>query len=72
MFSDNTILKGIKNPSKLSYEITIETNEITFLGDLEKPDFGNIQIRTCSNKCKYLKSIFFRTTDFDQMIKWNV
>ena len=44
-WGDKTILKGIKNPSNETYEICIECPEVTFLGDVNQPDFGFVNIK---------------------------
>jgi len=64
-FSDKTILKSIKNPCSLPYEITIETKELTFLGDEHKPDFGTVEIIMYpTNKVIELKSLKYYFYNF--------
>ena len=43
-WSDNSILKSLKNPSNKSYEIKIKSPEITFLGVKNQPDFAKLFI----------------------------
>ena len=43
-WSDSSILKSIKNPSQMDYEMVHETSEFTFLGAGGKPDFAHIKI----------------------------
>jgi len=64
-FSDKTILKSIKNPSSLPYEVVIETEEITFLGGEDKPDFGRIKITMYPGRSIIeLKSLKYYFYDF--------
>jgi 7-cyano-7-deazaguanine reductase len=44
-WGDKTILTGISNPSKETYEICIECPELTFLGDKDQPDFGFVTLK---------------------------
>mgnify|MGYP001125993851 CR=1 FL=1 len=48
--SDSKILKGIKNPTNSKYEIIITTQEFTFFGVKNQPDYGNIEIVYYPNK----------------------
>ena len=41
-WSNNTLLKSLKNPSNKSYEIKIKSPEITFLGVKNQPDFAKL------------------------------
>ena len=64
IWSDRTILKGIKNPSKEAYEIKIKNPEITFEGDTGKPDFAVAYITLYPKddviELKSLKEYFFQ------------
>ena len=58
IWSDNSILKSIDNPSDKIMEIKISTHEITFLGAKEQPDFAKLVILfTPSKKVIELKSL---------------
>lgn len=41
---DPKLLKGIKNPTKEAYEIKIDAPEFTFIGRMDQPDYGHINI----------------------------
>ena len=63
-WSDITILKKIKNPSKEAYEIKIKNPEVTFEGDAGKPDFAIAYItfypKESVIELKSLKEYFFQ------------
>jgi 7-cyano-7-deazaguanine reductase len=57
-WSDSTILKTLSNPSNKKMEISVFTQEITFLGMKEQPDFANLTIIFIpSDKIVELKSL---------------
>jgi len=43
-WSDTSTLQSLKNPSEKGYEVKIKTEEITFLGVGEQPDFAKLFI----------------------------
>lgn len=43
-WSDSSLLKSIKNPSKKPYEIKIKAPELTFLGVKDQPDYGKLYL----------------------------
>ena len=43
-WSDPTLLKTLKNPSKESYEVKVKAPEFTFMGGKNKPDFASIYL----------------------------
>lgn len=63
-WSNNSILKKIKNPAKEGYEIKIKNPEITFEGDSQKPDFAVAYITMYPSdwviELKSLKEYFFQ------------
>ena len=66
-WTDRTLLKKIKNPETLPYEIKIKNPEVTFLGAPEQPDFAKVFI-TCYPRdsvieLKSLKKYFYQFRD---------
>ena len=47
---NSKILKGIKNPTSSKYEIIITTQEFTFFGVKNQPDYGHVEITYHPNK----------------------
>jgi 7-cyano-7-deazaguanine reductase len=66
-WSNKSILKFIKNPTKEAYEIKIKNPEITFEGDAGKPDFAVAYITlypgTKVIELKSLKEYFYQFRD---------
>lgn len=64
VWSDNTILKSIPNPSREAYEIKMKVPEITFEGARSQPDFACLWITfyPCAKviELKSLKEYFFQ------------
>ena len=63
-WTDRSLLKTIKNPTKEAYEIKIKNPEITFEGDLGKPDFAIAYITLYPSESvvelKSLKEYFYQ------------
>lgn len=58
VWSDRTILKALNNPSNKIVEITAFTQEVTFIGVKDQPDFANLTITITPNeKIIELKSL---------------
>lgn len=69
MWSENSILKSIKNPSKDAYEIKIDAPEITFLGVKDQPDFAQMKLVFYpSEKVIELKSLKLYLQQYRQKI----
>ena len=68
-WSDTTILKTIKNPSTMKYEMVHETPEFTFLGAGNKPDFAHLKITMVPQDVVIeLKSLKFYLYQFREKI----
>ncbi len=64
-WSDRTLLKSLKNPSKDAYTINMENPEVTFLGAEQQPDFATVLIELSpGEKIIELKSLKFYFFDF--------
>ena len=63
-WSDNTMLKGISNPTGEAYEIKLKIPEITFEGVRGQPDFGCMYVTFYPDKkvieLKSLKDYFYQ------------
>ena len=58
VWSDRTILKALNNPSNKIVERTAFTQEVTFIGVKDQPDFANLTITITPNeKIIELKSL---------------
>jgi len=64
VWSDNTLLKAIPNPSREAYEIKLKAPEITFEGVRGQPDFALLHITFYPNakviELKSLKECFYQ------------
>lgn len=64
-WSDLSILKFLKNPTKIKYKISLTTQELTMLGAKEQPDFANLTISYVPNeKIIELKSLKYYLFQF--------
>jgi len=65
--ADKSILKSMPNPNESSYENRIKSEELTFLGVDQQPDFGKVYIDFYADKkvieLKSLKKYFYQYRD---------
>jgi 7-cyano-7-deazaguanine reductase len=67
LWSDLSILRSIPNPSSEPYEVKIKTEELTFLGVQQQPDFAQVFITLYPKdkviELKSLKLYFYQFRD---------